>query len=143
MNQLPDKAIDIEMLRIKRNMKKICSCEDPQYDVDANNRAVWCRICGAWIDPFEAISYIAEYNEKIREEIKYLHEKHKEAYDKIIKLNGEIEILAKKKARLNVFKEIEQSYRSGMLPRCPECGKMFDFVKITGWTNKKYLEVLE
>ena len=150
MNVLPDKAIDIELLRIKHNMRKICSCENPLYDVDANNRAVWCRVCGAWIDPFEALLYIAGCTEKMDQEIdsRYenincLYEKQKEAYEKIQKLNSEIEVLTKKRVRLNVFKEIERSYRDDMLPRCPECGKAFDFIKITRWINKKYLGLLE
>jgi len=138
--KLPEKIISIETLRINHNIRKICSCEKPLYDVDGNNRAVWCRVCGAWIDPYEAIEHIAENIEKLNDEVHNLYEKHKEAYEKIQKLNSEIELLAKKRARLNVFKGLEQSYRNDMLPHCPECGKMFDFVKITGWTNRKYME---
>ena len=138
MNELPEKIVDIEILKIRRNMRKICSCENPQYDVDVNNRAVWCRVCGAWIDPFEAILDIAKNREKLIEGTNYLYEKHKDAYEKIKELNREIEMLANKKARLNVFKHLEQEYRSDMLPHCPNCDDVFHFEEITGWTNRKY-----
>ena len=136
---VPSKIFDIELLKIKRNMRKICSCKNPQYDVDVNNRAVWCRVCDAWIDPFEAILYIADHNEKLKQNIDYLCEKQAEAYEKIQNLNNEIGLLAKKRARLNVFKGLESSYRNDMLPHCPECNKIFHFEKITGWTNRKYV----
>ena len=140
MEALSDKITDIEMIRIRRNMRKICSCQNPQYEVDVNNRAVWCRVCGAWIDPFEAILDIAKNREKLVEETNYLIEKHKEAYQKIQELNSEIEMLVKKRARLKVFKSLEQEYRNDMLPHCPKCDEIFQFEKITGWTNRKYAD---
>jgi hypothetical protein len=140
MNDSPDKIVSFETLKIKRNMRKICNCENPQYDVDITNRAVWCRECGAWIDPFEAILDIANHAEKLEQDIAHLEDKQKEAYEKIQKLNGEIEILAKKRARLNIFKKLESEYRSNMLPHCPKCGQVFHFEEITGWVNRKYVE---
>jgi len=137
---VPNKIVDFELLKIKRHMRKICNCENPQYEVDTNNRTVWCGDCGAWIDPFDAILYIAEHSEKLEKRIDYLCEKEKEACERINNLNKEIEVLSKKRARLNVFKKLESEYRNDMVPRCPKCGQIFHFGHITSWGNRKYIE---
>jgi len=140
MDNLPDKIMDFELLKIKRNMRKFCTCENPQYDVDANNRAVWCSVCGAWVDPFDVILYLAEHSEKLEKRIDCLYEKEKEACERINKLIGEIEILSKKKARLSVFKKLESEYRNDMVPYCPKCDQLFYFENIVAWRNRKYIK---
>lgn len=127
MEKLPDKIFDIETLKIKHNMRKICNCENPQYDVDTNNRAVWCRKCGAWIDPFEAILDIAQNFERLEDDTKRLLEQRRQ--------------IENYKPHLVLFKRLESEYRRSkdMLPICPTCGQAFDFDKITRWINKRYL----
>lgn len=124
-------VVDIEVLRIKRNLKKICSCKKHYYEVDVNNRAVWCRECGAWVDPFDAIANLAEYPEKLREQNAKLEEKQRQLIEEVRNLDG-------KRARLKVFKEIESSYRHDMLPHCPKCGELFHLEKLSHWTNRAY-----
>jgi hypothetical protein len=135
------KVVGIELLRIERNMKKICSCENPLYDVDVNNRAVWCRICGAWIDPFEAILYIARYPEKYIEDCNKVEAKYSELVERHNELVVQVNELANKRPRLRLFRSLEQSYQKGkMLPHCPKCDQVFRFEKIVGWTNENYVE---
>lgn len=125
--KLPDKVIPIELVRINRNIRKICSCENPQYDVDPNNRMVWCRDCGASIDPFDAIYNLAKRGHEMEEENQRLLEQRRQI------LNYQ--------PHLVVFKSLERQYRSKeMAPVCPNCGKGFLFEKITGWINRKYME---
>jgi hypothetical protein len=137
---VPDRIVDFELLKIKRNMRKICNCENPQYEVDTNNRAVWCGCCGAWVDPFDAMLYLAEHSEKLEKRIDYLCEKEKDACERINKLNSEIEVLSKKRARLGVFKKLESEYRNDMVPYCPRCGQTFYFENIIAWRNRRYIE---
>jgi hypothetical protein len=60
---VPDKIVKFELLKTKRNTQKICNCKNPEYEVHTDNRSVWCVNCGARIDPFDAILYIAEHFE--------------------------------------------------------------------------------
>jgi rubrerythrin len=129
MDSLPDKIVSIDALKIRHNMRKICACENPQYDVDANNRAVWCRNCGAWIDPYDAIEHIAKNIERLNEDVQNLLEQRRQ--------------IENYKPHLVLFKKLEREYirSKDMLPICPACGKPFDLAKISSWVNKKYIEV--
>lgn len=39
---------------------------------------------------------------------------------------------------INVFRDLQNSYMRGMVPRCPRCKKPFDPTEISQYTNKKY-----
>jgi len=129
MDSLPDKIVNIEVLKINRNMRKFCTCENPQYDVDSTNRAVWCRVCGAWVDPYDAIEHIAKNIERLNEDVQNLLEQRRQ--------------IENYKPHLILFKKLEAEYRRSkdMFPICPTCAKPFDLAKISSWVNKKYIEV--
>lgn len=125
---LPDKVTDIELLKVRRNMRKICSCEDKTFTVDTTNRAIWCSKCDAWIDPFDAMVYLATHIEKFKNTTEYYLNRAKE--------------YANYKPHLRVFKHLEQHHREqnyGMVPICPECKKPFEFEKIDTWVNKRFI----
>lgn len=139
MSKEPDKIFGIDSLRIKRNMRKICSCENPQYDVDSKNRAVWCQECGAWIDSFDAIMRVAEYGESLEKQLEVLEKQIEELYEKRDQIGREILELAEKKPRLLLFRKLEKDYRGKeMLPVCPHCKEGFFFEDIVGWVNRKF-----
>lgn len=120
-----------DLLRINKGMKKICRCNPPHYELSIENRIIMCRDCGAVVDPFEAMLSIAGYHEQLREETNRLTEKVK-VYSE--QANKELKRMCKSR----VFREMEEAYRNDMLPRCPECGKYFDPLKITCWTKAGY-----
>ena len=121
--------VKFDLLRINKGMKKICTCNPPHYEISVENRIIMCRDCGVVIDPFEAMLSIAEYHEQLREEMNRLKEKAK-VYSE--EANKELKRMRKSR----VFREMEEAYRKDMIPRCPECGKYFDPLKITSWTRR-------
>jgi Zn finger protein HypA/HybF involved in hydrogenase expression len=127
---LPDNVADIELLRINRNMRKICSCEKKSFEVDTKNRSVWCKKCGAWVDPFDAMMYLAENLEDYKREAQMFLNRAKDYYNY--------------KPHLRIMKSIEQHYKANnysMVPTCPECNKPFELEKLTStiWVNKHYI----
>jgi len=127
-NELPDKVISLEVLRINRNIGKRCKCKDPKYVVDTDNREINCSKCGARVDAYDAMYYLARHYERLQGEINGLLEQRKQ--------------IANYKPWLLVFRDLESHYRGKeMLPCCPECGKAFYFEHITGWSNRKMEEL--
>lgn len=122
-DELPNKVVRIETLRINRDMKKHCTCINKTFTVDANNRAVYCDECGAWIQPYEAIEYLAKHYEKLQNETQSLLEQRKQ--------------IANYKPHLIVFRNLERYYREKtMVPTCPRCGEGFFFEEINHWINR-------
>lgn len=112
MNQLPDKIIGLDQLRINRGIRKICKCDNRKFVIDTTNRRVTCSSCGAIIDPYEAIVDIASQHEEFNRQVEHL-------------LDQRIE-LEKYKPHLWVIKSLESSYRGRkMLPCCPRCNGPF------------------
>lgn len=128
-----EKPVNFDLLRINKGMKKICRCNPPHYELSVENRIIICRDCGAVVDPFEAILSIAGYHEQLREETKRLKEKAK-----IYSEEANKELKRMRKSR--VFREMEESYRKNMLPRCPKCKEYFDPLEIAEWTNVEYIK---
>jgi len=127
MEKLPDNIQRIDLLRIVRNMNKLCKCEYPAYTVDTQNRLVYCQTCEAIIDPYEALTKMARRYEKISDQVENLLESAKQ--------------IQNYKPHLKVFKDIESHYQSNhfsMLPRCPSCGDPFDFKDINEWVGRNY-----
>ena len=128
MNDLPDKVVQLEVLRIKRNMGKRCKCEKPNYILDTDNREVTCGKCRSRIDAFDALYSLAHDWERVENDTRSLLEQRKE--------------IVNYKPWLLVFRKLESSYRGKeMLPCCPECGKAFYFEQISGWTNRRMEEL--
>ena len=128
-DKLPEKIGKIEQLRVVRGTKKTCTCKKPLYEIDINNHLVYCKECGAIVEPFTALTECAMYYERIEESVSNL-----------LKQRNEIKNY---KPRLVVIKQIEKlynGYKEEMCPSCPTCGEVFelsDLTKVT-WHNKKF-----
>lgn len=126
-DKLPDKVIDLKVLRINRNIGKRCKCLDKTFVVDPDNREVHCSKCGSKVDPFDAMYYLAANHEQLMDEVKRLLEQRRE-------------ILNYKPWLLEV-RELERRYRGKkMLPCCPHCGRGFYLNELTHWRSREYEE---
>lgn len=122
MDELPKEIIRFDTLRIEYGRKKYCQCKDAAYEVDYQNRLVYCQHCGAIVDPFDAMLNIATYIEKYEEHLEYMLETRKN--------------LENWKPRLLVARNIVDHYHSGkMAPICPRCHEAFDLKEIVQWTD--------
>lgn len=128
MGDLPDKIKRFDVLRIEYNKKKLCQCFDPHYEIDFQNRLVYCTDCGAIVEPFDVLTHLANHYSRIEEQIKHLLEQRKE--------------IVNYKPWLLALRNLESQYRGGkMLPCCPICQKPFYFEKITCWVDRKLHEL--
>lgn len=122
MNELPDKVVSIDMLRINRNLDKKCKCENKSFVIDSQNRAIYCGSCGSQVDPYESMYYLAANYERLKEQTDRLLEQRKQ--------------IADYKPHMIVFRNLEKSYRGKkMLPACPHCDRGFYFEEISCWLN--------
>lgn len=122
MDKLPDKIIDIDILRINRNIHKRCQCSEKTFVVDPQNRAVYCGKCGAQVDAYDAMYYLAAHHEQLRARLNQMYEQARE--------------ISKYKPHLRVIKSLEQHYRGRkMLPTCPHCHRAFWLEELKHWTN--------
>lgn len=125
MRNEEEKIVNIETLKINYARNKICKCNEPLYEIDYKNRLVYCRICQAIIDPFEAIYKLALNMEFINNEIHRAIEYKKE--------------IDNYKPYLREAKRYEKMMREKeMLPVCPHCTKPFKWNEIVSMTNKKF-----
>ena len=119
---LPEKIYPIETLRLMRNATKHCRCENKSFVVDVANSMVNCGSCGARIEPFEAIKYMALHSESLRTETENLLEQRR--------------AILNYKPHMVVFRDLESRYRGKkMLPMCPHCDRGFYFEELKGWIN--------
>lgn len=126
-DQLPDNLVQINSLRINRNAKLKCTCEDPHYEVDVKNQIVRCTKCEVLISPFAALIRIADSVSELHREVERLYEQRKE--------------IAAYKPYLVVIKKLEQYYRGRKdLPCCPRCNKPFYLENIDTWMNATIAE---
>lgn len=123
---LPD-VVHIDILKINRNINKICKCINSQYTIDTTNRAVYCK-CGSYVDPYDALFNIARKVEKVESEVNYALERKKE--------------IIKYQYRTTLFKELERNHLKSkcMLPTCPHCHEAIQIEKLLygTWVNEKY-----
>ena len=130
MDDLPDKIMRIDVLKVAYGRRKLCECRHPHYEIDTQNHLVTCVDCGAIADPFEAFRRIAEDYTDLNKKAENLWEQRREL------LNWE--------PRLIKLKHFAEEYRSGhgnksMVPCCPHCGEPFD-LPILNWCNRKFLK---
>lgn len=125
--ELPDKIVRLDVLRVERGLRKQCICPLPHYEIDAQNRLVYCSDCGAIVDPYDALNKMAYRYEQVDEHTQYLLEERRKINDY--------------KPRLVVIKKLEQKYRGpnhSMIPTCPRCKAAFDLAELLAvpWVNR-------
>ena len=122
MSELPNKIKDIDVIRLNRNLRKICKCKKPHFEVDTTNRLVTCTDCGAIWDAFDVLVYLCRDYERLQEQVNALYEQRKQ--------------IAMYKPHRVIIKNIEANYKGGkMLPRCPKCSEIFKLEDLTWWSN--------
>jgi len=128
MNDLPDKIARFDVLRVEYGYAKMCKCERPHYELDCKNRLVYCKDCGAIVDPFEALVNVATATEQWDDyRQRALEERRK---------------IANYQPRRVVIKKLEKQYvraeHDCMEPTCPRCGKPFELEELLGtaWVRK-------
>lgn len=127
MSELPDNIKRIDVLRLEKAIQKPCDCMTYHYLIDSANKLVYCRDCGAIVDPFTALQRIAFHYEHLGDQVQGLLDQRK--------------AIVNWKPWLLVFRNLESEYRGGkMLPCCPDCGKPFYFEKIKAWYNRQLYE---
>ena len=77
MEGLPKEIIRFDTLRVEYGMAKHCQCKTASYEIDYQNRLVYCQSCGAIVDPFEALLNIAKYIGRYEDHLEYLLEERK------------------------------------------------------------------
>ena len=124
--------INLNPVIIDRKRERNCQCEHPQYSIDVTNREVRCTQCGNYVDPIDALMYLAEEWEQI--------EKWEERQKEIVRQ------LSKYKPWKKGLKRLEENIgrKGDKLPICPHCGKGFHLEEIKGFvwegicSNKGY-----
>lgn len=126
MEDLPREIIRFDALRVEYGMAKLCQCKTASYEIDYQNRLVYCQSCGAIVDPFEALLNIAKYIGRYEDHLKYMLEERKK--------------LESWNPRLLVVKSLVDHYHSGkMAPVCPRCREAFDLKEIASWTDARFV----
>lgn len=129
-------VLSFTLFKVEKGREKICKCNPPHYEIDPVNRIVTCMDCGATLDAFEALTvfcnYIKEYEDYQEEAIKKINVYRELANEE-----------SRRRFKNKAFREMDSKYKSDMLPHCPECGEVFDPMKIQRWTNRKYCDMAE
>lgn len=127
---LPEKIVRYDTLRVEYGKSKMCKCIDPHYEIDAQNRLVYCMDCGAIVDPLEALIRIANDTERWSKYIEELRDQR-----------AQIDSYGPRRV---VIKELERRYnrKHGLEPTCPVCGEAFHLEKLldVAWTRMEETE---
>ncbi|GAA0491122.1 hypothetical protein GCM10008986_16480 [Salinibacillus aidingensis] len=127
VDNLPNKVVEIDQVRINRGIEKICKCDNRKFMIDTQNRQVNCSSCGAVIDPYDAMYELATNGEKLRNQVEQLLEQRKQ--------------IANYKPWLVTIKRLEKQYRGKkMLPNCPRCAEPFYLEEIKRWTGRSFAD---
>lgn len=131
MSDLPEKIVRFDVLRVEYGKSKMCHCHSTHYEIDHQNRLVYCKDCGAIVDPFVALETIARDTERWTEYTEQLLEQRRQ--------------LTNYHPRRLVLKDLERKYigeeeRKGHEPTCPHCGKPFPLKSLLGvhWVNPEF-----
>lgn len=130
MSKLPDKIVRFDVLRVEHGKKKLCTCAYPHYEIDYQNRLVWCSDCGAIVDAFEALNRIARDTERQEQYLETFLEQRRQ--------------IDSYQSRRVVIKELEKRYvrgeRDGLEPVCPHCRKPFHLKDLVSgmWCNPEF-----
>lgn len=74
MSQFPENVIDFDVIKIKNNMSKKCTCLQKKFNIDPNIRKVYCKFCGGEVEPFDALYYLAKNGEELQRQVRSLLE---------------------------------------------------------------------
>ncbi len=135
LGDLPQKIVRYDTLRIEYGKSKMCDCHDPHYEIDYQNRLVYCQDCGAVVDPLEALIRIARDTERWSEYTEQLLEHRRQ--------------IADYHPRRVVLKKIEHQYigadRNGLEPTCPHCRLPFQLEELlnVSWVNPEFASKLK
>ena len=120
MGNLPENVTRIDVARVDMAARKMCRCAEPHYVVDVPNRLVHCGVCGALVDPFDAIKYIACHYDRVNRAMERQLEERRQ--------------IDEYKPRRVVMKKLEELFtkmgRHDFVPTCPRCGECFDLEEL-------------
>lgn len=128
LEQLPDKIVKLDQIRIERGMGKICKCKAKKFVVDTDNRRITCSSCGAPIDAYDAMYEMAKDWERIQADLERVFAQKKALDDY--------------KPHLRIIKELELKSRTGpnkMYPICPNCDEPFMLEELTRFYGAKFV----
>ena len=122
--------VRLDVLKIEFAKRKLCDCFEPKYEIDYQNRLVWCTECKAIVDPFEALLHIARNHDRINRQ-----------HEAMLK---ERESVAGYNPRMHIIKKLAERYgnkRNPLIPCCPICREPFELQDIVSstWVNRSYL----
>ncbi|WP_449355653.1 hypothetical protein ACUL41_07935 [Virgibacillus natechei] len=127
-NQLPNKIIRMDQIRINRGMEKVCKCKKRKYMLDTRNRRVMCSSCGAIMDPYDAMYDMASRWEQMNQQVDYMLEQRKQ--------------IINYKPWLRAIRYLEKQYRGKkMIPECPRCNIPFYLEELNSWTGREFADV--
>lgn len=125
--KLPEKIIEIDQLRINRNIDKLCTCHNRRFMLDTTNKRVICNECGTEVDPYQAMYEMATSAEGLKKQVERLLEQRKQILDY--------------KPWLVTIRKLESKYRGKkMLPNCPRCDEPFYLEELTRWTGREFAD---
>lgn len=124
-DKLPDNILRFDILKVEYGKRKLCQCENPHYVIDYQNRLVYCKDCGAVLEPLEVLQNLAKNWHRVESRLEHMHEQAKE--------------IQNYKPHLRVFKDLASHYQRdhfSMIPLCPHCNEPFEFDEIYRWVNR-------
>lgn len=120
MDKLPEKIVRYDVIKVEYAKRKLCQCRIPHYEVDYQNRLVYCADCGAIVDPFEALVKISRNAERWDD---YMQQRLEET-----------RLIDSYKPRRVILKKLEAKYcqneKRGREPTCPHCGQAFPLAEL-------------
>lgn len=126
-NRLPDKIVDIDQIRINRNIDKKCKCLNRSFVLDTTNETVHCGDCGVEVNAYDAMLEMANGANRLKDQVERLLEQRKQILDY--------------KPWLLTIRSLEKQYRGKkMLPCCPRCEEPFYFEEIKTWVGRSFAD---
>lgn len=120
---MDNNIVQIDILKLEYDYKKICQCKNINYEIDVQNRLVRCTSCGAIRDPFDVLVTMANNVDRINEQLK-------RGYRKMYELDSYKPILREAKRYEKMMREKD------LLPICPKCGELFEWKEVNSMGNK-------
>lgn len=125
--KLPEKIIDLDQLRINRNIDKLCKCHERNFVLDTTNKRIICGGCGSEVDPYDALFELASNGNRLKRQVEQLLEQRKQILDY--------------KPWLLTIRNLEKKYRGKrMLPCCPTCDEPFYLEELVSWMGKEFAD---